>query len=220
MSDTTIPPTYPEEMGLDESAPDMGLDESAPWDVPDYPDEEEEDWSIPSFNQSNRIVWEAKHNGTDAVVELVDAGKPYVTQFVKTNQDKTPKLDENGKTIPVVQSKWTWEIVDIDTDNPERFVGTKITNFYSYSNHVKSEMHKTCKALFGGEIDPDYEPKRSELLHRMMKATIEVGEPKGNDGIRYPKVTNPRPYRQAPAAPTSKVKAKKAAETSGAAVPF
>lgn len=192
-----------------------------------------DDWSLKK-KEVTFATWGDAQDGVDAIVEIVSVGNPARSSFQMTDsktkeplwerdQDGKDRLDGEGNRIPrySVQVTVDYEVVDlIDYEDPgdqpkDQFIGERIRNFYTWSmNDGKGAgqaagLYLLAKAVMGGAVDEkDYELRKSHLEGKMVKGTIAVGPPKGDNNRRYPKLTTPRAVRGATATAAKEAAAK------------
>lgn len=165
-------------------------------------------WEAPSYADSNRVDFPVELEDADGFWQIADIDPPTQSPFPKKDS-KTKEiiykkdasgeflLDADGNKVPdySTQIQITWECLELDgIDDNSPLIGATFKQFYTLSMNADSQLYKVVKAVMGGQVDPAYKPKPSDLMGRVVKATLKFGDPKAN-GKRWPKLDGPRVAR-------------------------
>lgn len=177
-------------------------------------------WIVPSYEEANKsreLKWDVSAEDYDGIFELIEVGAAQYSKFPKTDMKTKEvlyekdsfgnyKVDAMGKRIPIypVQSQFLFRCLSFDAEHPtpDKYVGEEVRMFLTLSMNEKSNMYPVIKALFGGQVDPGYQPDPADLVGRMCKATVKFGKPK-EDGTRWPTLDAFRPARGVSNRPTA-----------------
>lgn len=118
------------------------------------------------------------------IFRIDDASDPAPSPF--------KNYDEKGNEKPP-KYQTTIKATIVDCDNP-KFIGQQVQDYFGISLHTKAKFYKLARAVFGGELDPRWQPNKQDLIGKYFKASV-VHKDANDQGQVYPKMDGFLPFR-------------------------